>query len=287
MDTSTLLWVDLRVRPCANNLCAALPFGYQVHRTREPNAIPSAVSTLTPVVACFEYDQPDPAQLEILQLTRVGYPNLPVLMITVEHSEALAVWALRVRVWDYLVMPVRTEDLCARLAMLSASQHALANDPAVEALPAVDKAPLITKLGEGVMPSTGRLLPALSFLETNYSEKVSLGRVARLCGLGPYQFSRAFKHEQGTTFREFLILHRLSKAIRMLENSAASVTEVAFSVGFNDLSYFARMFRRYLGVSPSDYRRDKENRPPALPLPQIRLPEWPVAKFSYPPATES
>jgi AraC-like DNA-binding protein len=242
---------------------------------------------LTPLVACFEYDQPGPEQLQTLEVTRIGYPHLPVLMITVEHSEALAVWALRVRVWDYLVMPVRTQDLCSRLAMLSASAGA----PGVDRLPAASPPAGGTNVTCTAVAdnsgSPGRVLPALSFLETNYSEKVTLRRAAQLCGLGPYQFSRAFKHEQGTTFREFLIIHRLSRAIRMLEHSDASVTEVAFSVGFNDLSYFARMFRRYLGVCPSDYRRDKENRPAVLPLPHIRQPEWPVAKYSYPAATKS
>lgn len=287
MDSGTLLWVDSRVHSCATDLCAALPLSYRVCRIREPNAIPEAVSRLTPLVACFEYDEPRPAQLETLEFTRIRYPHLPVLMITVEHSEAMAVWALRVRVWDYLVMPVRTEDLCSRLAMLSAPRRAPAPKSSAAASHAVERAELAAQRVEGGTASGRRVLPALSFLEANYSEKFTLRRAAQLCGLGPYQFSRVFKHEQGITFREFLIVHRLSKAIRMLEHSDVSVTEVAFSVGFNDLSYFARMFRRYLGVCPSDYRRDKENRSLALPLPQIRQPEWPVANFSYPPATKS
>lgn len=287
MDSGTLLWVDYRVHSCATDLCAALPLGYRVCRIREANAIPEAVRRLNPLVACFEYDEPGPAQLETLEFTRVSYPQLPVLMITVEHSEAMAVWALRVRVWDYLVMPVGTEDLCSRLAMLSASRGAPAPKLSAAASQTVERATSTANGVEDGSDSSRRVLPALSFLETNYSEKVTLRRAAQLCGLGPYQFSRAFKHEQGTTFREFLILHRLSKAIRMLEHSDASVTEVAFSVGFNDLSYFARMFRRYLGVCPSGYRRDKENRPAALPLPHIRQPEWPVAKYSYPAATKS
>lgn len=289
MDSGALIWVDSRVHPCAADLSTTLPRSYRVCRIREPNAIPEAVRRLTPVVVCFEYDDPGPAQLEMLEHTRIGYPHLPVLMITVEHSESLAVWALRVRVWDYLVMPVRQEDLCARLAMLSAAQGAPTpgNSAAATHTIATDTDPLLSRRLEAGKIACHRVLPALSFLEANYSEKVTLRRAAQLCGLGPYQFSRAFKHEQGTTFREFLIIHRISKAIRMLEHSDASVTEVAFSVGFNDLSYFARMFRRYLGVCPSDYRREKENRPPALPLPQMRLPAWPVAKFSYPRATES
>ena len=72
-----------------------------------------------------------------------------------------------------------------------------------------------------------------------------IGEVAQLCGLGPFQFSRAFKHDLGTTFREFLIQRRINHALQLFGNPKASVTEVAFAAGFNDLSYFARVFRRF------------------------------------------
>ena len=50
-----------------------------------------------------------------------------------------------------------------------------------------------------------QLTPALAFVKTNYAEKITLDAVARLCGLGRYQFSRTFKQAHGTTFREFVI----------------------------------------------------------------------------------
>ena len=105
----------------------------------------------------------------------------------------------------------------------------------------------------GAVRWQNRLTPALIFVKANYAEKVTLGVVAKLCGLGRYQFSRAFKQAHGTTFREFVIIHRIRKAEQMLCFANLSITDVAFSVGFNDLSHFAEMFRRYVGVRPSDY----------------------------------
>jgi len=195
---------------------------------------------------------PGPKELDPLRRTRLEFPSLPILMITVEHWEELAVWALRMRVCDYLVVPAGISDLCSRIATLvnSRAANSLQNVVLDKSPPEIETA-LAMKTNNP--RSRNRVLPALSYVEANYSEKVALGAVARLCGLGRYQFSRIFKRVQGTTFREFLIVHRINKAVHMLGAPGASITDVAFSVGFNDLSHFAQMFRRYVGVCPSDY----------------------------------
>ena len=60
-----------------------------------------------------------------------------------------------------------------------------------------------------------------------------------------------FKDAFGMTFRDYVVRLRLKEAGRLLQNPQASVTEVAYTVGFNDISYFSRMFKRHFGVSPS------------------------------------
>lgn len=250
--TCALIWVDLRVRPLVTDLCSIVRANFQLRYVREASAIPKLVATLSPVAVCFEYDDPGREELEALRRTRLAFPSLPILMITVEHWEELAVWALRMKVYDYVVVPVGFPDLCSRIATLVGSRSAdsFPDAPLDHAIPEIEAC-------SAKLAQNGRLddllLPALSYVEANFSEKVSLGAVAGLCGLGRYQFSRVFKRTYGTTFREFMIIHRINKAVHMLSYTGASVTDVAFSVGFNDLSHFAQMFRRYLGVCPSDY----------------------------------
>jgi AraC-like DNA-binding protein len=252
LETHTLIWADLRIRPCTTDLSSQVPSAYRARYVREPNEIPKVVATDAPVAACFQYDDPGPAQLEPLQRLRLEHPRLPVLMLTVEHSEELAVWALRMHVWDYVVLPVSRVDLAARLVLL-VSANAMSS--AQEGVCGVELPMGAARATPWPPNSNGqeRLLPALTYIEENYSEKVALGVVARLCGIGRYQFSRIFKRVHGRTFREFLILHRINKAIPLLARPGASITNVAFAVGFNDLSHFAQMFRRYVGVCPSDY----------------------------------
>ena len=243
MHSHTLIWADLRVITLDKELSRVVGSAYPLKYVREPSLIPQLVSTHCPTGICFEYDKPGARELEPLRRTRLEFPSLPVLLITVEHSEELAVWALRMKVADYVVVPVELPDLFFRIAALVSWRSTILQQcaPMEEGVPDLEA------------HSAKRLLPALSYVEANYSEKVALGVVARLCGLGRYQFSRAFKQAHGTTFREFLIVHRIGKAMQMLKNHGASITEVAFSVGFNDLSHFAQMFRRYVGVCPSIY----------------------------------
>ena len=74
--------------------------------------------------------------------------------------------------------------------------------------------------------------------------------------MGTFQFSRAFKREHGLTFREFLVRYRIDKARESLKNPRIRVLDSAFVAGFKDPSYFARLFKRYVGVPPSQYRLD-------------------------------
>ena len=96
------------------------------------------------------------------------------------------------------------------------------------------------------------LAPALNLVEKNYRTKIKSSELAELCGMSPFQFGRAFQETFGVSFRGYVVRYRLMQSARLLENPGASVTEVAYAVGFNDSSYFTRTFKRYFGVLPSE-----------------------------------
>ena len=98
-----------------------------------------------------------------------------------------------------------------------------------------------------------RLAPAVFYVQQNYSQRIYSDALARLCGLSPTYFSKAFRQRFDMSFQEFLLRYRIAKACALLAHPRACISDVAFSVGFRDPSYFTRMFRRYVGVSPSEY----------------------------------
>jgi AraC-like DNA-binding protein len=248
----SMLWADLRIGPSPPDLCGSLPKSYGAQRVTTVADIFCAIQEWVPWAVCFEYDSPDASRLDALTETRRRHQSLPVVIVTEEHSEDLAAWAYRCCVWDYLVKPLPVRRLCDSLAASYRAAALWGN---------VDSAggPNATRVPAGSRVDRSQpLAQARSYVESNYAEKIQLATVARICNLSPFQFSRNFKKENGISFRDFVVRLRIQRAAQLMRERRASVTEAAFVVGFNDLSYFARMFRRQLGVTPSHYRTERE-----------------------------
>jgi AraC-like DNA-binding protein len=96
---------------------------------------------------------------------------------------------------------------------------------------------------------------AKEYIAQNYTrEDMNREQVAQHVGLNPAYFSSLFKSETGTGFVEYLTKMRLQKAEELLRTSTQRISDIAFSVGFNSLEYFAVAFKKEKKMSPRDYR---------------------------------
>lgn len=220
-------------------------------------------------VLFFEYDYPEIARLSCLQQIKLRHPSTPVIFVTEQHSEALAVWALRSRVWDYLVKPLVTTEILHCMESLKAVIAEQRQGAPRKAILPPHAIPVDARFRD-ISQKKGAINAGVSFIEKNLHEDIPQSKVASLCGMTPFQFSRHFKQTYGMTFQEFLIRRRMTEAVRLLKNPSASVTDVCYTVGFRDLSYFTRTFRRYVGMTPSRYKMDLEALHASLPLPPLR-----------------
>lgn len=100
-----------------------------------------------------------------------------------------------------------------------------------------------------------RLAETITQLEIHGTEPVRLEQLAERAGMSKRSFVRAFRAATGSPPIAYLIQLRVNRAAALLRQGAESVTEVAFRVGFGDSNYFARQFRRVLGMSPRAYRK--------------------------------
>jgi len=114
-----------------------------------------------------------------------------------------------------------------------------------------------------VLPLHSGVLEAADFVRGHFHQKFRAREIAAHCGLSRFQFSRSFHAVFGITFREYLLRYRIRAACERLLAGDTPVTEIAFAVGFHDGSYFARMFRRYTRVLPSQYARAHAAQPRA------------------------
>jgi AraC-like DNA-binding protein len=100
-----------------------------------------------------------------------------------------------------------------------------------------------------------RAIEAALWMDAHAHEPLDLERVAAEAGLSPFHFLRLFAKTLGVTPHQYLVRSRLRRAARLLAEDTRSITEVAFDVGFGDLSNFVRSFHRAAGVSPRTFRR--------------------------------
>ena len=101
------------------------------------------------------------------------------------------------------------------------------------------------------------------YIEEHLAEQISLTTLARLVGLSPYHFCRAFRQSFGTPPHRYQGSHRMERAKTLLVESASSVTEIGLTVGFRETSSFTAAFRKATGQTPTAYRRSLASIPPA------------------------
>lgn len=100
-----------------------------------------------------------------------------------------------------------------------------------------------------------RIRKVISFIQENFSESISNEDLARTAGLSSRNLNRLMLQETGLTPKQFLISSRIEKAQELLLKPGASVTEVAFEVGYGSLSQFISAFRAQTGQLPSEVTR--------------------------------
>jgi AraC-like DNA-binding protein len=183
-----------------------------------------------------------PELVEILgdhpAIWKVGaVPPLPALMVTAEMADSAAQRGDRLALDEVGLM------MAARFVGLAGAEQQVAT-AAGDGKPAIDPA-----------RDRRRAVEAALWLEAHAAEPIDLDRVAGQAGLSPFHFLRLFARVLGVTPHQYLLRCRLRTAARLLADPQRRITDIAYDVGFADLSNFVRSFRRAAGVSPRDFRR--------------------------------
>ena len=95
----------------------------------------------------------------------------------------------------------------------------------------------------------------LNHIKENYKGDISVGDAASVCGFSESHFMRFFKQHMGTSFTAYLNDYRLSMAAKSLRETGDTILDISAECGFNNLSFFNRMFKNKYGISPRMYRK--------------------------------
>jgi AraC family transcriptional regulator len=108
---------------------------------------------------------------------------------------------------------------------------------------------------DGLQPrERRRAVEAALWIDAQAEQPMTLDDMARQAGVSSFHFLRLFSKTVGATPHQYLVRARLRRAARALAQGDRPVTEIAYAVGFGDLSNFVRSFHRAAGMSPSRFR---------------------------------
>ena len=99
---------------------------------------------------------------------------------------------------------------------------------------------------------------AILFVTQRFKEEISMEQTAEYVNLSPYYFSKLFKLQTGENFSDYLTRLRIEESKRLIAQRSLSLKEICYEVGYKDPNYFSRVFKKAVGISPSEYRQQIE-----------------------------
>ena len=176
----------------------------------------------------------------LIEKLRADRITMPVIVLSAKNSVADKIRGLQNGGDDYLVKPFDSAQITACLRKLN---------PLPESRPAV----------RGDKPGNTFCTQFSVWLEHHYMQDVSLDQAAEAMGMSSFYFSRFFRTSYNQTFLEYLTAYRIDRAVELLQQTDIPVREIAVRVGYTDANYFTKVFKRHLGVTPTEYRNHNAN----------------------------
>lgn len=106
--------------------------------------------------------------------------------------------------------------------------------------------------------TSDKLKQVLDYIELHYTESIAVSELARLCHFSDYYFMRFFKKHMNMTSVEYIVSLRLEKSVELFKEGNTSILDVSLSVGFRNLSYFHRAFKKKYHMTPLAFIKDLE-----------------------------
>lgn len=105
----------------------------------------------------------------------------------------------------------------------------------------------------GYSKSNENIIRAINYIRTNYSDNIKIEEVAENSYISPDYLSHLFRKELNMTYSNFLTKTRIDNAVKLIQNGETEVQNIAFQVGYNDSSYFIKVFKDKVGITPYSY----------------------------------
>ena len=182
--------------------------------------------------------------IELMEKARIMFPELQFIIISGFSEFEYARSAIRLQVSDYLLKPVETEELQKALNKIRLKLQERAQEES-----AAFNGDSENKTAEQVA------FAVIEYLQHHYNEEVNLNQIASALHYSPSYLTKIFVQQYDTTPSKYMISLRMQKAQQLLaHNPELSVRQIGETVGYPEQGYLSRIFKKYVGVGPLEYR---------------------------------
>lgn len=198
-----------------------------------------------PDIVLADINMPEKDGLDMISET-LDYDYIAIIISGYDYF-SYAQRALKYGVTDYLLKPISLDDL--EEALVNARDIIFKKRSILTQKTSLENA-LDISSNSVIKDST--VIEMIEYIKDNYQEKISISDLSKELCYSESMLNRKFKKEVHITFNEYLNRYRVNKAIELLKNSDYNITEISYMCGYSSAKYFSRVFKKYLGMSPSD-----------------------------------
>jgi YesN/AraC family two-component response regulator len=196
------------------------------------------VAEFKPDILFTDIRMPGATGLELLSEIPDISPSTKVVLISGYAEFSYAQEAVQHHAYDYLLKPVKEEELSRILSNITA-----------------DDSEAKTPEGKSVHVPERMIDRVINDIRDHYTEDIQLTTLASKYTVSIARLSTEIKKKIGMTFSDYVTQLRIQRAKELLSDESMSIGEIAEIVGYNDYFYFIKVFKRVQGISPSKYRK--------------------------------
>lgn len=186
-----------------------------------------------PDIALLDIEMPGMNGIELAKYIKEKYADCIIIFITAYDRFDYAIEAMHIKAFDYLLKPWKEEKLFELI------------NTSIENVRSMQKTDSIVHSQKDIIKD---------YIDRNYKKDISAKDVAGILGYSDVYFSKVFKQLFDDNFINYLTKIRIDRAKVLLKDVSFNIKEVGKSVGYADSNYFTKVFKRSIGISPSEYR---------------------------------
>lgn len=212
-----------------------------------------------PDIVFMDISMPEMDGLAMIAAIKSQFPNLQVCVLTGFRDFEYAREAIRLGVTRFLLKPSNMDELEEAIEAMCNNlvKRGITGEEPVQAEAPAEDQETHAQSEDGKKESVSSsfiVKNALTYIEENYTQKLTLGEVAEKTYVSQWHLSKLLNRHTGQSFSDILNHVRIEHAKELLKDPALRIGDISEQVGFLDLAHFSRVFKKQEGVSANEYR---------------------------------